>query len=83
MIRLVAKAGGYFDDAAALARVPALVRRGTTYAIRVLAEGQRIRAYLDGEQIADVTDSTYTEGNIGLNVFGGRAAYQDTYAREL
>ncbi|MFH7340772.1 GH32 C-terminal domain-containing protein [Streptomyces sp. KHY 26] len=83
VIRLVAKANGYFDDDAALARVPVMVRRGTTYAIRVLAEGQRIRVYLDGEQIADVTDSTYTEGHIGLNVFGGRAAYQDTYAREL
>ncbi|MER6714580.1 GH32 C-terminal domain-containing protein [Streptomyces sp. NPDC000877] len=83
VIRLVAKANGYFDDAAALARVPTLVRRGTTYPIRILAQGNRIQVSLNGKQIIDVTDTTYAEGHIGLNVFGGRAAYQDTYAREL
>ncbi|MET8248703.1 glycoside hydrolase family 32 protein [Streptomyces sp. NPDC005202] len=80
VIRLVAKAGGYFDDGAALARVPALVRRGTTYQVRVLAKDDRIQVFLNGSQIIDVTDTTYTSGHLGLNVFGGRAAYQDTYA---
>jgi levanbiose-producing levanase len=83
VIRLVAKANGYFDDGAALARVPALVRRGTTYPVRILAQGDRIQVFLNGEQIINVTDTTYTNGHIGLNVFGGRAAYQDTYAKEL
>ncbi|MGI5198349.1 GH32 C-terminal domain-containing protein [Streptomyces sp. CA-288835] len=83
VIRLVAKADGQFDDAAALARVPALVRRGTTYAVRVLSDGDRIRVFLDGTRIIDVTDATYTSGHIGLNVFGGRAAYQDTYVKRL
>jgi levanbiose-producing levanase len=83
VIRLVAKADGQFDDAAALARVPALVRRGTTYAVRVLADGDRIRVFLDGTRIIDETDATYTSGHIGLNVFGGRAAYQDTYVKRL
>ncbi|WP_258053774.1 GH32 C-terminal domain-containing protein [Streptomyces sp. Ru72] len=83
VIRLVAKADGYFDDGAALARVPALVRRGTTYPVRILAQGDRIQVFLNGEQIIDVTDTTYTNGHVGLNVFGGRAAYQDTYAKEL
>ncbi|MBC9725251.1 GH32 C-terminal domain-containing protein [Streptomyces sp. TRM68367] len=83
VIRLVAKANGYFDDGAALARVPALVRRGTTYPVRVLTEGDRIKVFLNGKRIIDVTDTTYADGHIGLNVFGGRAAYQDTYAKEL
>ncbi|MCX4454795.1 GH32 C-terminal domain-containing protein [Streptomyces sp. NBC_01728] len=83
VIRLVAKANGFFDDGAALARVPALVRRGTTYPVRILAQGDRIQVFLNGEQIINVTDTTYTNGHIGLNVFGGRAAYQDTYAKEL
>jgi levanbiose-producing levanase len=39
--------------------------------------------FLDGTLIIDVTDTTYTNGHVSLNVFGGRAAYQDTYAREL
>ncbi|MFC5787794.1 MULTISPECIES: hypothetical protein [Streptomyces] len=83
VIRLVAKTNGSFDDGAALARVPALVRRGTTYPVRILTEGDRILVFLNGERIIDVTDTTYTNGHIGLNIFGGRAAYQDTYAREL
>ncbi|BBJ39465.1 hypothetical protein SSPO_021830 [Streptomyces antimycoticus] len=83
VIRLVAQTNGYFDDGAALARVPALVRRGTTYPVRILAEGDRIQVFLNGERIIDVTDTTYSDGHIGLNVFGGRAAYQDTYAKEL
>lgn len=83
VIRLVAKANGNFDDGAALARVPALVRRGTTYPLRVLSEGDRIQVFLDGKRIIDVTDTTYANGHVGLNVFGGRAAYQDTYAKEL
>ncbi|WP_149830245.1 GH32 C-terminal domain-containing protein [Streptomyces tailanensis] len=83
VIRLVAKTDGYFDDAKALARVPALVRRGTTYPVRILTEGDRIQVFLNGTRIIDVTDTTYTSGHIGLNVFGGRAAYQNTYAREL
>ncbi|WP_338785564.1 hypothetical protein [Streptomyces sp. DG1A-41] len=49
----------------------------------MLTEGDRIQVFLNGERIIDVTDTTYTSGHIGLNVFGGRAAYQDTYAKEL
>jgi levanase len=83
VIRLVAKADGSFDDSAALARVPALVRRGTTYPVRILAEGDRIQVFLNLKRIIDVTDTTYASGHVGMNVFGGRAAYQDTYAKEL
>ncbi|MBA4862871.1 GH32 C-terminal domain-containing protein [Streptomyces sp. PSKA54] len=83
VIRLVAKANGHFDDGAALARVSALLRRGTTYPVRILTVGDRIQVFLNGKRIIDVTDTTYTDGHIGLNVFGGRAAYQDTYAKEL
>ncbi|TJZ99047.1 GH32 C-terminal domain-containing protein [Actinacidiphila oryziradicis] len=83
VIRLVAKANGYFDDGAALAHVPALVRRGTTYPVRILTEGDRIQVFLNSKRIIDVTDTTYTNGHIGLNVFGGRAAYQDTYVNQL
>lgn len=83
VIRLVAKANGFFDDGAALARVPALLRRGTTYPVRVSAEGDRIQVFLNGKRIIDVTDTRYTSGRIGLNVFGGRATYQDTYVKQL
>ncbi|WP_328946544.1 DUF1080 domain-containing protein [Streptomyces sp. NBC_00250] len=76
---------GSFDDAAALARVPALVRHGATYHLRIVHRGNRIEVFLDGDRIIDLTDTaaTYGAGHVGLNVFGGRAGYQDTYAKEL
>lgn len=39
--------------------------------------------FLNGKRIIDVTDTRYTSGRIGLNVFGGRATYQDTYVKQL
>ncbi|WP_326599855.1 glycoside hydrolase family 32 protein [Streptomyces sp. NBC_01803] len=82
VVRLIRKTDGTFDDSGVLAEVPALVRHDTTYAVRVLAEGSRVRVFLDGEQVIDATDGTYPAGHVGLNVFGGRAAYQDAYATE-
>ncbi|MFB7513388.1 GH32 C-terminal domain-containing protein [Streptomyces sp. NPDC056144] len=83
--RLVVRRGGAFEDAAALARVPALLRHGTTYHLRVVHQGTRVQVFLDGNRIIDHTDQTaaYAAGHVGLNVFGGRAGYQDTYAKEL
>ncbi|MFI8420121.1 GH32 C-terminal domain-containing protein [Streptomyces sp. NPDC085479] len=84
-VRLVVRRGGSFDDAAALARVPLLVRHGVTYHLRVVHQGTRIQVFLDGDRIIDRTDpaAAHASGHVGLNVFGGRAGYQDTYAKEL
>ncbi|MFH8839171.1 glycoside hydrolase family 32 protein [Streptomyces sp. NPDC017868] len=84
-VRLVVRRGGSFDDAAALAKVPALVRHGATYDLRIVHQGTRVQVFLDGEPIIDLTEpaATHTDGHVGLNVFGGRAGYQDTYAKEL
>lgn len=51
--------------------------------LRILARGGRIEAFIDGLQVLDATDTRYARGRIGLNVFGGRAAYQDTYVTAL
>ncbi|MGX6745482.1 GH32 C-terminal domain-containing protein [Streptomyces xantholiticus] len=83
VVRLAVRTNGAFDDAKLLARVPALVRRGSTYPVRVLAQGTRIQVFLAGRRIIDTTDATYARGCVGLNVFGGRAAFQDAYATEL
>ncbi|WP_031003912.1 glycoside hydrolase family 32 protein [Streptomyces sp. NRRL F-5727] len=84
-VRLVVRRGGSFDDAAALARVSLLVRHGVTYHLRVVHQGTRIRVFLDGSGIIDLTDpgAAFASGHVGLNVFGGRAGHQDTYAKEL
>ncbi|MFE7327847.1 GH32 C-terminal domain-containing protein [Streptomyces sp. NPDC057565] len=78
--RLFRKDGG---ATTVLADVPLLVRAGTTLPLRIRARGSRIEVFVDGLPTIDVTDARHARGRIGLNVFGGRAAYQDTYVRAL
>ncbi|MEU9094850.1 glycoside hydrolase family 32 protein [Streptomyces sp. NPDC048428] len=66
-----------------LAETPLLIRTGVTLTLRILARGGHIEVFVDGRPVLDVTDSRYTRGRIGLNVFGGRAAYQDTHVTAL
>ncbi|WP_329625409.1 DUF1080 domain-containing protein [Streptomyces sp. NBC_01255] len=62
-----------------------LLRHGATYHLRIVHQGARVQVFLDGNRIIDRTDpaAAHTDGHVGLNVFGGRAGYQDTYAKEL
>lgn len=65
--------------------VTTLLRHGATYHLRIVHQGARVQVFLDGNRIIDRTDpaAAHTDGHVGLNVFGGRAGYQDTYAKEL
>lgn len=54
-----------------------LIRLGATYPVRILAQAGRIQVFLAGSPIIDVTDTRYSTGYLGLNVFGGRAVFQD------
>ncbi|MDQ0709617.1 hypothetical protein QFZ52_002269 [Arthrobacter woluwensis] len=45
--------------------------------------GNRITVSFDGSPLIDVTDSRLTSGRVGLNSFGGRAAYQDVVVTPL
>ncbi|SCF60655.1 GH32 C-terminal domain-containing protein [Streptomyces sp. Ncost-T10-10d] len=78
--RLLRRDGG---RTTVLAEVPLLVRTGVTLPLRIRARGGRIEAFVDGRPVVDVTDTRYASGRIGLNVFGGRAAYQDTFVTAL
>ncbi|WP_406015965.1 DUF1080 domain-containing protein [Streptomyces sp. NBC_00984] len=49
----------------------------------IRARGARTEAFVDGRQVIDATDTHHTRGRIGLNVFGGRAAHQDTFVTAL
>lgn len=66
-----------------LAEAPLLIRAGVSIPLRIRARGGRIEAFVDGLPVIDVTDTHHTRGRIGLNVFGGRAAYQDTFVTAL
>ncbi|ADM68829.1 Levanase [Paenibacillus polymyxa E681] len=75
-IRLFYKKDGRFEDQQVLAKVPRFVLPEMFHHIKIVAEGLRIRIDVDGEQVIDLEDSTFTEGHVGVNVFGGQAFYQ-------
>lgn len=78
-IRLFYKSSGNFSDSQLLASVPTFVKSGKTYHMKIVTSGTNIKAYFDGSTspIIDINDSTYSNGYFGLNVFGGRAYYQN------
>ncbi|WP_123041811.1 GH32 C-terminal domain-containing protein [Cohnella candidum] len=78
-LRLFYKTNGSFSNAQVLAAVPALVQPGKTYHAKIVANGTNIKVYFDGSStpVIDVNDTRYGTGYFGLNVFGGRAYYQN------
>ncbi len=62
-----------------IAAVSAPITTGRTYHLRVVAGGSRIQVYLDHATtpVIDATDSTYSSGYLGVNVFNGSAAVQN------
>ena len=78
--RLFRKEGG---QSAVLAEVPLLLRAGSSLPLRIRALGNRIEVFVDGRPVIDTTDTRFARGRIGLNVFGGRTSYQDTFVTAL
>ncbi|OBA08281.1 beta-fructosidase [Paenibacillus polymyxa] len=75
-IRLFYKKEGRFEQQQVLAKVPRFVLPGVTYAVKIQAEGLRLRIEIDDEQVIDLEDDTFAAGHFGVNVFGGQAFYQ-------
>lgn len=75
--RLFYKLDGRFDDHMIIGNVPAFIRPGKTYQVKIIANGPHIQIDVDGEKVMDIKDGTFAEGHFGLNVFGGRATYQN------
>ncbi|WP_431968626.1 glycoside hydrolase family 32 protein [Actinacidiphila sp. bgisy160] len=55
------------------------ISAGRTYHVKVQAEGSRIRVWLDNgaDPVIDATDSTYSGGLFGVNVYNGAATVQN------
>ncbi|WP_104173705.1 GH32 C-terminal domain-containing protein [Arthrobacter sp. Y81] len=69
---------GVFNPAnSVLASVPLLLNHGVSYSLEARAAGERLTVTLDGAEILAVDDASLASGRVGLNVFDGRAAYQD------
>ncbi|MCY9663556.1 DUF1080 domain-containing protein [Paenibacillus alginolyticus] len=77
VLRLFYKAGGQFDDRQILAKVPKFIQKGLNYHAKIVASGPHIQIYFDNQLVIDITDYTYRQGYFGLNVFGGKAYYQN------
>ncbi|MCM3782782.1 GH32 C-terminal domain-containing protein [Neobacillus mesonae] len=76
-IRLFYKMEGAFSDRQVLARVPAFIKRGEKYKVKIEAKGSRIMIELDGKKVIDLYDGTFVDGHFGVNVFGGEVYYQN------
>ncbi|RFB11003.1 DUF1080 domain-containing protein [Bacillus sp. HNG] len=75
--RLFYKIDGSFEERMVIAKVPAFIQPGKTYKVKIEAKGPRIQIYVDGQKIVDVQDGSFAEGHFGVNVFGGKASYQN------
>lgn len=75
--RLFYKIDGAFAERQVLAKVPGFIQPGKKYSIVIEASGPHIHIFVDGAKIMDVMDGTFAEGHFGVNVFGGRAYYQN------
>ncbi|WP_460849511.1 GH32 C-terminal domain-containing protein [Phytohabitans suffuscus] len=62
-----------------IATYPLDVQHGRTYHLKVVADGPRLRVYLDGgaTPVIDAVDDTIASGQFGLNVFNGTAVVQN------
>jgi fructan beta-fructosidase len=50
---------------------------GRTYHLKVVATGSRFQVYLDRSPVIDATDTAYPSGLLGVNVFSGKATFDN------
>lgn len=60
-----------------IATYPTTIVAGRTYHLKVVASGASITVYLDGAMVIAATDTAYTSGRFGANVFAGTAEFQN------
>jgi fructan beta-fructosidase len=53
------------------------IAAGRTYHLRVVATGARFQVYLDRLPVIDATDTAYTSGRLGVNLFNGQATFDN------
>ncbi|MFS0560990.1 glycoside hydrolase family 32 protein [Terribacillus sp. 179-K 1B1 HS] len=75
--RLFYKLNGRFEDSMVIDNTPVFIMPRETYRVKIMANGAHIQIEVDGEKVIDTKDRTFAEGHFGLNVFGGKATYQN------
>ncbi len=56
---------------------------GREYAVSIAARGHSITTYIDGALVNQVTDGTWLQGQIGLNVWEAKTLYRNIRVRLL
>lgn len=73
-----------FSDGYTIASYTTTINTGTTYNLKIVAEGNIFNIYLNGNLIiSNQTDSTFTSGRVGLNVYNGTAYFQNVNLYEF
>ncbi|UVJ39401.1 glycoside hydrolase family 32 protein [Arthrobacter sp. CJ23] len=84
VVRVFTLANGVFSPASSiLASVPLALSHGVSYQLDAAIDGNRIAVSVDGAQLIDISDAQFAAGKVGVNVFDGRAAYQDLVVTAL
>jgi hypothetical protein len=66
-----------------LASYPITVEHNRPYTLKVVANGSTLEGYVDGVKRLTVTDTTYTDGRLGVILFCTTATYDDLEARHV
>jgi levanbiose-producing levanase len=83
-VRVFVLVNGVFNPASGvLAKVPLALAHGVSYQLDAAVDGTRITVSVDGAQLIDITNTQFGSGKVGVNVFDGRAAYQDLMVTPL
>ncbi len=69
--------GVFNPDTSVLASVPMLLTHGVSYRLDTRVVGARLTVAVDGVEVLAAEDAAIGAGQAGVNVFDGRAAYQD------
>lgn len=65
------------------APVSKTMSEGTSYHLKVAADGSSLKVYADGTQAFSVSDSKYSSGLTGFHVYNGTAYFQNVFVNVL
>jgi GH43 family beta-xylosidase len=66
-----------------LSKVDLPVNKDQSYRLKVVADGDHVQVYVDGEKKIDLTDSTYSNGQVGVRAVTSNVRFDNFEVRPL
>ncbi|WP_408011291.1 family 16 glycoside hydrolase [Pseudalkalibacillus sp. A8] len=66
-----------------LKRSAVTIEPNTSYHLKVTAVGDKIQVYMNNDLVLEQTDSTYTEGDIGVRIYNSQPTYDNFMANTM